>query len=119
MGPGAAVIRADAMKLSLVEATAVAEGGAREIPTTFSLAQNYPNPFNPVTTIEFTLPRAAFVTIQIYSVLGEEVATLVSGQYGAGRFSTRWDAGNHPSGVYFCRIRAGDWLDTKKMLLAK
>lgn len=73
-----------------------------EIPRTFSLAQNYPNPFNPNTTIEFALPKSAFVTLNVYNLLGEEVATLVVEQRSAGFYKINWDTSRLAGGVYFC-----------------
>jgi hypothetical protein len=88
-------------------------------PRTYSLSQNYPNPFNPSTTIEFALPHAGVVTLEVYNVLGEQVGTLVAGDHAAGTFKAAWDAGGFASGVYFYRLRAGDYVATRKMLLVK
>jgi hypothetical protein len=79
-----------------------------ETPKNFRLDQNYPNPFNPATRIRFSLPEAAFVTLTVHNVLGEEVATLISREYPAGAFSTIWDGSGFPSGAYFYRMTAGD-----------
>jgi hypothetical protein len=73
------------------------------IPFGYSLTQNYPNPFNPGTTIEFALPKAAFVTFKIYNLPGEEVATLVAAQRSAGIHQLNWDASGFASGVYLYR----------------
>jgi hypothetical protein len=97
--------------------TAIVQEGAS--PTAFSLSQNYPNPFNPSTTIEFALPHAGFATLKVYSILGEEVATLVSEQRDAGTFKTTWDASGIPSGVYLYRLTAGEFVQTKRMMLIK
>jgi hypothetical protein len=83
------------------------------------LAQNYPNPFNPSTRIAFELPASAKVSLKIYSTLGQAVATLVDEEMGAGRHEVTWDASNMPSGVYFCRLRAGDFTTMKRMILVK
>jgi hypothetical protein len=80
---------------------------------------NYPNPFNPSTTIEFALPHAGYVTLKVYSVLGEEVATLIAGERAAGSFRATWDASSMPSGVYFYRLTAGEYVQTKKAVLMK
>ncbi len=90
-----------------------------EIPTGFQLSQNYPNPFNPTTTIEFALPHSGFVTLKIYNILGEEVATLVSEKLTAGKYKYEWDAGGLASGVYLYRIQAGDYVEAMKMLLLR
>ena len=85
----------------------------------FVLRQNYPNPFNPSTSIEFVHPLAGFVSLKVYNVLGEEMACLVSGDYAAGTFKATWDATGLPSGVYLYRLTAGDYVQTKKMVLCK
>jgi hypothetical protein len=85
----------------------------------YALAQNYPNPFNPKTTIEFDLPHAGYVTLKVYNVLGEEVATLVASNHAAGTFNVSWDASDRPSGVYFYRLTAGEYVQTKKAVLMK
>jgi CubicO group peptidase (beta-lactamase class C family) len=85
----------------------------------FVLHQNYPNPFNPSTTITYNLPAAGFVTLKVYSILGEEVAVLVSDQQRAGTHSVRFDAGNLASGVYLYRIKSGSFTENRKMLLIR
>jgi hypothetical protein len=87
------------------------------IPKHFALSQNYPNPFNPTTTIQYTLPQAAEVNLSVYNIAGEKVAELVNGFQEAGLKSVRWDAGRMASGIYFYRIRAGEFIFTRKMLL--
>ena len=89
------------------------------LPVEFSLAQNYPNPFNASTTIKFSLPEAADVTIHIYDILGRSIETLNSGSRTAGTHSIVWNADNLPSGVYFYRINAGNFSDQKSCLLLK
>ncbi|MCJ7553749.1 MAG: T9SS type A sorting domain-containing protein, partial [Ignavibacteriaceae bacterium] len=90
-----------------------------QVPLTFSLEQNYPNPFNPTTTIEYQIPEMSFVTLKIYDVLGSEVATLVNEEKSVGTYELNWNAANLPSGVYFYRIQAGSFIETKKMVLLK
>jgi hypothetical protein len=90
-----------------------------EFPKTYFLAQNYPNPFNPSTTIEFALPKSAFVTLKVYNLLGEEVATLVAEQRDAGIHKFNWDARGLASGVYLYRLEAGEYVETKKLILMR
>ncbi len=89
------------------------------IPVEYALHQNFPNPFNPSTTIEFSLPAPGFVTLSIFNVLGEKVATLVSEELTAGSYKYKWDATEVTSGIYFYRIQAGSFVETKKMTLLK
>ena len=89
-------------------------------PRKFSLSQNYPNPFNHQTKIKFSIPRAEYVTLKIYNMLGKEVAVLVSDHFPAGTYETRWNAKNiECSGVYICRMKAGKFMKTKKLLFLK
>ncbi len=104
-------------RFSTVSTTAVEQLGS-EIPKHYGLSQNYPNPFNPVTTIAFELPKAGPVTLKVFDLLGREVKTLVSQELGAGSFSVRWQA-DVSSGIYFFRLQAGRYEETKKMLLMK
>ncbi|MBI5216604.1 MAG: T9SS type A sorting domain-containing protein [Ignavibacteriae bacterium] len=89
------------------------------VPSEFALAQNYPNPFNPVTVISYQLKVKSDVTLKIYDVLGQEVATLVHQTQDAGYKSIEWDASNIESGIYFYRLTAGNFVETKKLLLVK
>jgi hypothetical protein len=107
------------LKIFEYAVTTGAEEVAPEIPASYSLSQNYPNPFNPNTTIEFALPHAATVSLKVYNLLGEEIATLASGDHPAGTFNASWDAPGTASGVYFYRLRAGDVVQTRKMILMK
>ena len=84
---------------------------------TVALHQNYPNPFNPVTTIRFDLPAPSHVTIRIYSMLGEEVGTLVDGEWQAGLHQVVLDATHLASGVYVCRMQTGNFTASRKLLL--
>ena len=89
------------------------------IPSEFALHQNYPNPFNPGTTIGFALPRETFVDLRVYDMLGRVVATLISETRKTGEYRLRWEAGALPSGLYFYRLKAGDFIQTRKLLLVK
>jgi len=88
-------------------------------PTVFAVHQNYPNPFNPVTTIDYDLSEQSHVTITIYDLLGRQIKTLVNQIQDAGYRSILWDATNIPSGMYFYQIKAGEFVQTKKMILLK
>ena len=90
-----------------------------EIPNEFLLTQNYPNPFNPFTTIEYQIPEMVFVNIKVYDVLGNELRILVNEEQNSGIYKITFEAGNLPSGVYFYRIQAGNFIETKKMLLLR
>ena len=90
----------------------------------FSLSQNYPNPFNPVTKIKYSIPqnvrrKTGNVSLKIYDVLGREVATLVNEEKPAGEYEVEFNGTALPSGIYFYQLRAGDFVETKKMVLIK
>ena len=99
--------------------TIVEEVETEFIPKEFRLEQNYPNPFNPSTTIEFALPRQAEVTLQIFDLLGRAVTTLVDDELGAGSYKLTFEAEDLPSGIYFYRLQAGDFIKTRKFTLLK
>jgi hypothetical protein len=88
-------------------------------PRDFALLQNYPNPFNPSTKISFNLPAGADVTIKVYNVLGQEISTLANGTYASGRYSLDFSGDRLPNGIYFYAIKAGSYMDMKKMVLLK
>lgn len=90
-----------------------------EIPGSFVLHQNYPNPFNPTTNIEFSLPRSTFVRLVVFDLLGREVETLVNEDLSAGTFRADWNASSYPSGVYFYKLEASGFAESKKMVLLK
>ncbi len=89
------------------------------LPTVYALEQNYPNPFNPKTSISFALPNAGHVSLKVYNVLGQEVATLVDGHMEAGNQTAEWEASEFSSGVYFYRLNAERYTQTLKMMLLK
>ena len=91
----------------------------RELPASFSLCQNYPNPFNASTNIVFTLPHRQFVTLKIYDILGREVATLAQDTFEAGTHRIIFSTFNFNSGLYFYKIQASNFVETKKMLFIK
>lgn len=102
-----------------------------DVPAAFALLQNYPNPFNPTTTIEYSLPsqgpnfaegrvgEGSRVVLKLYDVLGREVTTLVNETKQPGTYTVQWDAGGMASGVYFYRLMAGSFIDTKKLVLLR
>lgn len=89
------------------------------IPEEFSLEQNYPNPFNPSTTIQFRIPNASFVNLKVYDILGREVATLVNEEKPVGSYDVNFNASQLSSGIYFYKLRAGNFVETKKMILIR
>jgi len=90
-----------------------------EIPKLHHLYQNYRNPFNPSTAISFSLPTQSFVSLKVFDFIGREVATLVSEELPAGNHTRQWNAATVPSGVYFYRLHAGTFIETKKLVLLK
>lgn len=92
---------------------------SNEIPKEFSLSQNYPNPFNPITNFEFRIARFGLVKLTIYDVQGREIAALINEELIPGTYDADWDASNYPSGVYYYKVTAGDFTQTKKMILIK
>jgi hypothetical protein len=89
------------------------------LPVSYKLDQNYPNPFNPTTTIKYDLPERSFATIIVYDVLGNNIAELINEEKQTGTYEITWYAENLPSGVYFYRLQAGSFVETKKMILLK
>jgi photosystem II stability/assembly factor-like uncharacterized protein len=107
-------------------ATFVEEEQIDEVPTEFLLAQNYPNPFNPSTKIKYQIPASlnpsqggTLVTLKVFDILGSEVATLINEEKTIGTYELTWNATYLPSGVYFYQLKAGEFIQTKKMLLLK
>lgn len=92
---------------------------SNEIPQTHLLSQNYPNPFNPSTKIKFEVPKSSFVSIKIYNILGKEISTIVNEYLNASTYEVEWNAINYTSGVYFYRMEAGTFIETKRMMLVK
>ena len=90
-----------------------------EVPEAFALKQNYPNPFNPTTSLAFDLPRSEEVTLTVYNMLGEEVARLVDRRLAAGTYTVTWNARGQASGIYLARLRAGSFVQTRRMVLVK
>jgi hypothetical protein len=99
--------------------TGVAVTQTEIVPGTFSLEQNYPNPFNPSTTIQYGIPQGGLVTLKVYNVIGQEVATLINQQQNAGIYSVNFDASRLSSGMYLYRITSGNFTQVKRMMLIK
>jgi photosystem II stability/assembly factor-like uncharacterized protein len=99
--------------------TFVEEKEINAFPTNYTLTQNYPNPFNPSTKIKFLIPQTSDVVIKVYDVLGNEIETLVNEEKPSGAYEITWYAEGLPSGVYFYQLQAGDFIQTKKMILMK
>jgi len=89
------------------------------IPGSFTIEQNYPNPFNPTTTIKYELPKAAHVILTVFDILGREVSVLVNDRRSAGVYEIKFDGSNLASGVYFYRLQAEDFIQSKRLLILK
>ena len=105
-------------RIRLAATTGVRDHGSL-LPGRFRLNGNYPNPFNPSTVIDYQLAVRGVVDLKIYDTVGRVVASLVEGEQTAGHFSVEWNASNVASGTYFCQLRAGDFIQTRRMLLLK
>ena len=88
-------------------------------PENYSLSQNYPNPFNPSTNIDFSIPRQELVQLKIYNAIGQEIATLIDRVINQGNYSIKFDARNLASGIYYYKLRSGNFYKVKKMVLTK
>ncbi|MEJ2242848.1 MAG: T9SS type A sorting domain-containing protein, partial [Candidatus Bathyarchaeota archaeon] len=85
----------------------------------YRLSQNFPNPFNPSTKIEYSIPQSSQIQIKVFDVLGNEIKTLINEEKPSGAYELTWNAENLPSGVYFYQMRAGGFVQTRKMILLK
>jgi 5-hydroxyisourate hydrolase-like protein (transthyretin family) len=97
----------------------IVEVNLSDIPVNYQLNQNYPNPFNPSTTISYSIPKASFVTIKIYDILGNEIAALVNQEKPAGKYEINFNAIHLSSGMYIYKLSAGNFNEMKKMILMK
>jgi hypothetical protein len=93
--------------------------GLDNVPIAYNIFQNYPNPFNPSTTFSFYLPKRSHATLKIFDLLGREVTTIVSEEMSGGNYSRQWNATNISSGIYFYRLQAGTFTETKKLILLR
>ena len=103
----------------LIASALVGIESEKTIPIQYRLSQNFPNPFNPTTQIQYDIPKATFVRLSVYNVLGQEVAELVNGQQTAGKYVTTFNGSKLTSGIYFYRLQAGNFVQTKKLVLMK
>jgi hypothetical protein len=99
--------------------TSVGDNNDKRIPEKYSLSSNYPNPFNPTMKISFSIPQRSAVKLSVFNVLGSEVAVLVSGERMPGNYTVQWNAEKVSSGIYFCRMIAGGYSQTKKLVFSK
>jgi hypothetical protein len=90
-----------------------------EIPKEYKLEQNYPNPFNPATTINYSLPKQSYVEMRVLDLLGREVTTLVKKEQSAGEYKVQFDGSSLPSGIYIYSIHAGEYRDSRKLMILK
>jgi hypothetical protein len=109
----------DSLVFRSVQSTVGVGRIAQGIPHAFKLEQNYPNPFNPSTTIRYQVPTQSHVTLKVFDVLGREVATLVNEAKEPGTYTVQWDAAGVSSGVYFYRLKAGDFVQTRRMMVMR
>src|SRR5690606_38244633 len=113
-------VAGDGSVLKISETVTGVEDPVSNIPAEYKLSQNYPNPFNPSTTIEFSIPQASYVTLKVYNALGKEVASIVDGQMQPGNYSQQFAAASSlGSGVYFYKLTAGNFTETRRMILTK
>ncbi|MDF1612833.1 T9SS type A sorting domain-containing protein [Stygiobacter electus] len=106
-------------RINLSNLTNVNIESAKNLPSDYTLYQNYPNPFNPSTTINFSLPKTEYVTLNVFDALGNEITTLVNAEMPSGEHSVVFDAKNLSSGVYFYKLQSGEFVQVNKMILMK
>jgi len=104
---------------SLVKTSTDVKSVNSNSPKEFALNQNYPNPFNPSTRIRYSVPQDSYLSVKVYNMVGQEVAKLYEGLRHAGTYTAVFDGARLASGVYFCRMQAGNFTDTKKLILCK
>lgn len=104
---------------ALTPITSIIEEKTNQLPTEFTLSQNYPNPFNPTTNISYSILKSGYVSLKIYNIVGQEVATLYQGYQNAGSYKANFDGSRLSSGVYLYQLRTNQFSETKKMILMK
>ena len=109
----------DDVKLIVYNVGLVGIASDEQIPGAYKLEQNYPNPFNPSTVISFSIPKSSTVSLKVFDILGNEVATLVNGNKIQGNYSVEFNGANTASGIYFYKLTAGDYVEVKRMMLVK
>ncbi len=109
----------DSIFVEILRGLAIDDVTSGKLPETFFIDQNFPNPFNPTTTIRYGLPNAEEVDIRIYNLLGQEVAVLIKERQAAGFYSLQFDSGHLASGIYFYRMKSGQFLETRRMTLLR
>jgi hypothetical protein len=114
VGVGGTILRTTNGGVSFVE-----EEQISQVPAEFLLSQNYPNPFNPSTKIKYSIPQSSNVVIKVFDILGNEIETLVNKEQSTGTYEITWYAANLPNGIYFYKLQAGNFIETKKMILLK
>jgi hypothetical protein len=114
VGSGGAILRTTNGGATFVEEEMI-DG----IPSEYLVSQNYPNPFNPTTKIRYTVPNSSKVVIKVFDILGKEIETLMNEEKPAGTYEVKWNGSNLPSGVYFYQLKAGTFVETKKMILLR
>jgi hypothetical protein len=102
-----------------IELPSSTEGACNSMNNNFILFQNHPNPFNPSTKIKYSIPQTSNAVIKVFDILGNEIETLVNEEKPIGTYETTWNAEGLPSRVYFYQLKAGDFIQTKKMILLK
>ena len=115
---GSTSIRSGSLSPNFLIVTGLKESKS-QLPLDYALYQNYPNPFNPHTTVRYDLPTATFVSLHIFDILGQHIATIVDEEKPAGVHQVAIDLPNLPSGVYLYRIHARDYVNTKKFILLR
>jgi hypothetical protein len=105
--------------LEILATTGRVIDSSNELPMKFQLHQNYPNPFNGISKIKYQIAKRSNVKMVIYDILGQELETLVDETLSPGKYELEWDATNYSSGVYYYRLVAGDYTETRKMVLIK